>query len=146
MKRLALLMVCVATLGLATSCSLLGGTSANSAAQLSGQTCGLAVQGLYSNYRSTGKLDLMSGNNLNNALALATAYTTLRQNKDNDAYRKAFTTGLIASSAGLITGANANAFVNQLLNSGSLAGLNAEKIQQSAAVASAIIQLLGVLK
>ncbi len=141
-----MLLMCVATLGMATSCSMLGGAAADSAAQISGQTCGVAVQGLYSSYKQTGKLDLMSGSNLNNALALATAYSTLQQNKGNAAYRRAFTTGLIASSAGLITSSNASTFIDKLLSMSALSGLNAEKIQKSAATASAIIQLLGVLK
>jgi len=146
MKRLSILIVCVASLLTATSCSMLGGNAANSAAQLSGQSCGTAVQSLYSSYHNAGKLDLTAGNNLNNALVLATAYTTLRQNKDNADYRKSFTRGLIASSAGLITAANANNFVNTLLASSALGGLTSDKVTQTANTVSTIVQLLTLLK
>lgn len=146
MKRLSILLLCVATL-LATSCSFLNSAaSSNTVAQASGQTCGSAMQGLYSSYRSTGRIDLTQGNNLNNALAVATAYTNLKQNKDSESYRRSFINGLIASSAGLITSANATAFVDQLLASAGLNGINSQNIAQTAATASAIITLINALK
>ena len=122
MKRLAIIAVCFATLAM-SSCGVLN-SSSNSAAQALGQTCGAAVLGLYQSYKSTGSLSLTSGNNLTNALALATAYTQLSQNKDNSEYRKSFTNGLILSSAGLITNQNAAAFVNALLGTSALGTVN----------------------
>jgi hypothetical protein len=128
MKRLSILMVCFATLVL-TSCGALN-TSSNSAAQAMGQTCGAAVLGLYQSYKATGTINLTTGNNLTNALALATCYTQLKANKDNKAYRSSFTNGLILSSAGLITNQNASTFVNALLSANGLANLNANSTQQ----------------
>ncbi|MBP5528366.1 MAG: hypothetical protein J6X79_07960 [Bacteroidales bacterium] len=146
MKRLGLILMCVAALVM-TSCSALQTASTSDpAAKASGQACGTAVQGLYSSYHSTGTLDLTVGNNLTNALALATAYTQLKQNKDNAAYRKAFTNGLIASSAGLITSANAATFIDKLLGTTALANINTEKVTQTASTAVAIITLLNALK
>lgn len=145
MKRLAILLVCVATMGLMSSCSMLSSGGTNSVAKASGQACGTAVQGLYSSYKQAGKLDLTAGNNLSNALALATAYTTLQQNKDNAAYKQSFTNGLIASGAGLITSANAGTFVSKLLSSTALSGLTAEKVTQTASTVSTIISLLQIL-
>ena len=110
MKRLAILFVCAATLVM-TSCGMLGAGANNTAAQALGQTCGSAVLGLYNSYKSTGTIDLTNSNNLTNALALATCYTQLRQNKDNNNYRNAFTSGLILSSAGLITNQNVGSFI-----------------------------------
>lgn len=137
--------MCVATLAM-TSCSSLQSAGANAVAQASGQACGNAVQGLYSSYKNTGKVDLTTGNNLTNALALATAYTELQQNKGNAAYRKAFTTGLIASSAGLITSANAGSFVDKLMSSVGLSNVTADKVSQTATTVAAIITLLNALK
>ena len=146
MKRLGLLLMCVATLTL-TSCNLLSAAaSSNTVAQASGQTCGTAVQGLYGAYKSTGTVDLSNPTNLNNALALATAYSNLKQNKDNSDYRKAFTTGLIASSAGLITSANATAFIDQMLATTGLANVNTQNIAQTAATAAAIITILNTVR
>ena len=70
----------------------------------------------------------------------------LKQNKDNTAYRKAFTTGLIASSAGLITSANAGTFVDKLLASSGLGNINTQNITQTAATVAAIVTLLNALK
>jgi len=130
-----------------TSCSLFqSAASSNTVAQASGQACGSAVQGLYSSYKNTGKVDLTNANNLNNALALATAYTNLKQNKDNTSYRNSFATGLILSSAGLITQANANQFIDKLLSTAGLSNINSQNIAQTAATAAAIVTLLNTLK
>ncbi len=145
MKRLSVLLVCFATLAL-TSCSLFNAAaSSNTVAKASGQTCGAAVQGLYGSYRNTGNVDLSNPTNLNNALALATSYANLKQNKDNADYRKAFTAGLIASSAGLITSANATAFVDRLLATSGLSNINSQNIAQTASTAIAIANLLKVV-
>ncbi len=139
-------MMCVAALAM-TSCSLFNAAaSSNAVAQASGQTCGTAVQGLYSSYQKTGTVNLADATNLNNALAVASAYTNLKQNKDNKAYRQSFTNGLIASSAGLITSANATAFVDQLLASSGLANVNSQTITQTATTAMAIMTILNTLK
>ena len=146
MKRLSVFLVCFATLAM-TSCSLFNAAaSSNSVAKASGQSCGSAVQGLYGAYRSSGNIDLTNATNLNNALALATSYANLKQNKDNPEYRQAFTSGLIASSAGLITSANASAFVDKLLASSGLANINSQNIAQTASTAVAIVNLLKVIK
>ena len=124
MKRLSFILFCFASLAF-SSCSLFqSAASSNSAAQALGQTCGSAVLGLYQSYKATGSLSLTSGDNLTNALALATCYTQLSQNKDNSSYRKSFANGLILSSAGLITNQNSAAFINALLGTSSLASVN----------------------
>lgn len=146
MKRLGLLIVCIATLALTSCGAIQSAASSNTVAQASGQACGTAVQGLYSSYKSTGTIDLTNANNFNNALALATAYTNLKQNKGNEAYRKSFTTGLILSSAGLITQANATQFVDKLLATAGLGNINTQNVAQTAATAAAIITLLNTLK
>ena len=136
MKRLSFLIVCIAALTFASCSSLSSAASSNTVASATGQTCGAAMQGLYRSYKSTGTVDLTNANNLNNALAVATAYTNL----------KAFTTGLIASSAGLITSANAGAFVDKLLASSGLGNINTQNITQTAATVAAIVTLLNALK
>lgn len=146
MKRLSILIVCVAAMAFASCSALSSAASSNTVANASGQTCGTAVQGLYRSYKSTGTVDLTNTTNLNNALALATAYTNLKQNKDNSDYRKAFTTGLIASSAGLITSQNATAFVDKMLATAGLGNINTQNITQTAATVGAIITLLNALK
>ena len=146
MKRISILIVCFATMIMASCSSISSAASSNTVAKASGQACGTAVQGLYSSYKNTGTVDLTNTNNLNNALALATAYTNLKQNKDNTDYRKSFTNGLIASSAGLITQATANGFVDKLLASSGLSNVNTQNITQTAATVAAIVTLLNALK
>ena len=146
MKRLGLIMTFVATLAMTSCGALSSASSSNSVAKASGQACGMAVQNLFGTYRSTGTVDLSNPTNLNNALALATAYSTLKQNKGNEDYRKAFTSGLIASSAGLITSANATAFIDKMLATTGLSNLNTQNITQTAATAAAIVTLLKTLK
>ena len=130
MKRLSLVLVCFATMAF-TSCSLLNSAaSSNSAATAMGQTCGNAVLGLYNSYKATGTINLTTGNNLTNALALATCYTQIKANKDNSSYRKAFANGLIMSSAGLITNQNVNAFINALLLCNGLSNVSSSNTTQ----------------
>lgn len=123
MKRLSFFFIAVATLAL-SSCGMLGGANGSSAAQTAGQTCGAAILGLYQSYKASGTVDLTNANNLANALALAACYTQIKQNKDNVEYCNAFGNGLILSSAGLITSANSNDFINALVNANSLANMN----------------------
>lgn len=139
-------MVCFAALAM-SSCSMLNSAAgSNSVAAASGQSCGTAVQGLYQSYKGTGKVDLTNASNLSNALALATAYTNLKNNKGDESYRKAFTSGLIASSAGLVTQQNADTFVNQMLSTSGLGNINTQNVAQTAATASAIVTLLNTLR
>ena len=128
------------------SCSSLSSTVGESVAQVSGQACGTAVLGLYNSYHNNGKVDLTNTTDLSNALALATCYTQLKENKDNESFRKAFANGLILSSAGLITSANATSFMNTLLGTSALSNINTEKVTQTAATAAAVITLLNSLK
>ncbi len=146
MKRLGILLMCIATMAMSSCSSIQSAASSNTVASASGKSCGVAMQNLFKSYKSSGTIDLTNTNNLNNALALATAYTNLKQNAGNSNYRKAFTTGLIASSAGLITSANATTFVDKLLATTGLRNLNTQNIAQTAATASAIVTLLNTLK
>lgn len=148
MKRLSLVLVCFATLAFASCGVLNSAASSNSAATAMGQTCGNAVLGLYNSYKATGTVNLTYGNNLTNALALATAYTQIKANKDNSNYRKAFANGLILSSAGLITNQNVNAFINALLLCNGLSNVSSSNTtqQNQQAAAPATLNLLQALE
>ncbi len=130
MKRLSIILVCFATLAFGSCGILNSAASSNSAATAMGQTCGSAILGLYNSYKATGTVNLTTGNNLAHALALATCYTQIKENKNNSAYRKAFANGLIMSSAGLITNANANSFINALLMANGLANVSTNNTTQ----------------
>ena len=147
MKRLSLVLVCFATLAFASCGVLNSAASSNAAATTMGQTCGSAVLGLYNSYKSTGTINLTYGNNLTNALALATAYTQIKANKDNSNYRTAFAKGLVLSSSGLITNQNVNTFINALLLANGLSNVSSSNTtqQNQQAATPATITLMKVL-
>ncbi len=138
MKRLSIILVCFATIAF-SSCNILGSAaSSNTAAKTLGQTCGSAILGLYQSYKATGTVNLTTGNNLTHALALATCYTQLKANAGNSSYRNAFATGLVLSSAGLITNQNSNAIINALLAANGLANVSSSNTtQQNQQIAAA---------
>lgn len=146
MKKLATIIVAFATLAFA-SCSILNNSS-DTTAQAAGQTCGAAVLGLYNAYKATGTINLGEANNLTNALALAACYTQIKQNKDNQSYRKSFANGLVLSSAGLITNQNANTFINALILANGLTNISATNTtaQNNTAASSSITNLVGTLE
>ncbi len=148
MKRLSIILLSFATLALA-SCSALGGAASNSLAQATGQTCGSAILGLYTSYKATGTINLTNTTNLANAIALATCYTQIKQNKDDANYRKGFSRGLIASSAGLITNQNVSNVVNTLLTLNGLSGItnantttNTPNQRQTQQASSSVVTLM----
>lgn len=143
MKKLSIVLLCVATLALA-SCSTLFGGAGSSAAKDSGRTAASSLITLYNSYRSTGTVNLGNPTDLTAALTLATAYTNLRNNQSDDSYKKAFAAGMVAGGAGLITSANVGNIINTM---NSLTGLNvnAATITNSVGTATAIIQLLQAL-
>lgn len=152
MKKLLIVLLCAVTMvGLATSCSNLGSAASavatsNAAASTLGASTGTALASLYGNYKTTGKLDLTSTTNLSNALILCNAYTQLKANEGNKAYRTAFATGMVTGGNNLITKLNSGNILNALLASSSLAGVNANNISQAVGTASTIIAILNLLK
>lgn len=146
MKRLSIIIMCVATLALTSCSSLFGGagSTAASAAKDNGRAAGASIITLYNSYRSTGTVNLGNPTDLTAALSLATAYTNFRNNQADANYKKSFAAGMVASGAGLITTNNVNSIINTMNN---LTGLNvnASTITNSVGTATAIIQLLQAL-
>ncbi|MBR1851101.1 MAG: hypothetical protein IJ789_06975 [Bacteroidales bacterium] len=144
MKKISLLLVCLATLAF-SSCSLLS-SSSNNAATLAGKNCGSSVAALYKVYSANKTIDLTNATNISNALALTASCTQLKENKDNADYRKAFTAGLVSSAAGLITTQTASSFVDKLLATSGLENVNTSNIASTASTAMAIYSLLNSIK
>ena len=148
MKRLGILLVCFATLAFSSCDVIQQAAGSNTAAQAMGQTCGSALVGLYNSYRATGSLNLATGNNLTNALALVTCYTQIRQNKDNANYRKSFIAGMVLNGAGLITNKNASNIVNALLLANGLTGISQSNTtaQNNTAANNSIVPIFNSMK
>ena len=148
MKRLALLLVCVATFAFTACGTLQQAGSSEAAAQAVGQSCGSALVGLYQSYRSTGSLNLGTGNNLVNALTLATCYSQVRQHKNSQTYRKGFTKGFIVNGAGLIPNQNASIIVNALLAANGITSISKSNsvAQNNTCANNTIIPILNAMK
>ena len=143
MKRLSIILMCVATMAL-VSCGSTGGTSINSAAKAQGRNTANALITLYNSYRNTGTVSLSNPTDLTAALVVATGYTNIRSNKDNPDYKKAFAAGMVSAGSGLITAANVDYIINMMNN---LTGLNvnAATVSNNVGTATALIQLLQAL-
>lgn len=150
MKKLSIIMLCVATIvfascGTTQNASTSGGSATNtSVAKSQGRSTATALITLYNSYRATGTVNLGNATDLSAALIVATGYTNLRSNQADANYKKAFASGMVAAGAGLITTNNVNSIINTMNN---LTGLNvnAATISNSVGTATAIIQLLQAL-
>lgn len=107
--------------------------------QGNGANAGLALLGLYTQYKADGKLDFKNVNNINNLLTLASNIKGL----DKLTEKAPFISGLISGSKNLVNQKNSNTVVNSLT---SLAGLDLSSLGTAAAGAaasSAVSSLLG---
>ena len=144
MKRLSIIMMCIAAMAFASCGSTSGTTTTDSAAKASGRNTANALITLYNSYRSTGTISLSNPTDLTAALVVATGYTNLRTYNEDANYKKAFAAGMVSAGAGLITSANVNQIINTMNN---LTGLNvnAATVSSSVGTATALIQLLQAL-
>lgn len=139
--------MCFAVLGFVSCGTATNLASSDAAAQAAGLSCGQATASLYSVYKSTGKVDLTNSTNLSNALILATSYSQLKENKGNQAYRKAFTTGMVNAGTNIFTNSGlANTFVDKLLATSGLENVNSSNIANKAQTIIAIMSLINALK
>ena len=138
--------MCVATLAFASCTALSNAASGDAAATAAGRSCASALVNLYQNYKSVGKVDLTNPTNLSNALIIATSYSQLKQNKGNETYRKAFTSGLISGGAGVITNTNADLITNSLLNSNGLGTISSTNATQNTQAATSLLSIMKSMK
>lgn len=143
MKRLSIIVLCFATMVLA-SCGTFSGNSSESAAKTSGRNTANAILSLYNSYRANGTVSLANSADLTSTLVLATGYTNLRNNQQDPNYRKAFAAGMVSAGTSLITSSNVEYVINTM---NSLTGLNVnpQTISNSVGTATAVIQLLQAL-
>lgn len=143
MKKFSIIMMFVAMFA-ATSCSSL--TSAtDTAAATSGAACSQALIQLNKS-KKAGTLAITNPTDLSNMLVVIGAYNSLKANKENSAYKKSFTSGMVTGSTGLITPTTAANITNSLMNATGLEGIDANNIVNKAQTVGTIIQLLGALK
>lgn len=144
MKKISIFMMLFVALTFVSCSSLSSLTSSNSAAQASGKSTATALLGLYNSYKATGTINLGNPTDLSNALVVANGYTSMRTNKDNSDYKKAFAAGMVSAGTGLITSANVDSILGTMTGLSAL-GVNASTISNSVGTATAILQLLQAL-
>lgn len=130
--KFSTLFAAAAALMLATSCGILGGSTATTATPTSnGQASGAALKSLYTQYKADGKLDMTNINNILNLAALSQAVTELKDagTVDKSDYIKEFATGLILGSNNLVNQTNSTPVVSGLTN---IAGIDLSAVKGAA--------------
>jgi len=89
-----------------------------------GVNAGSALLGLYTQYKTDGKLDLKNINNVNNIIKLVSNVKNLASQKTNTS----FISGLISGSKDLVTDSNSSSVVNTLA---SLSDLDLSKLEKA---------------
>lgn len=127
MKSVKLFIIAAAAVLLA-SCGVLSNGNSNTAANnnaSAGTSLGAALLGLYTQYKTDGKIDW---NNLGNILNIATIANTLKNNK-SALTENAFISDVISGSKNLVNNANASTVLNQLAT---LANVNLSQVTNTA--------------
>lgn len=127
-----------------TACTGTSGLgSSNSAGAQAGSATGSLLAGLYSSYKSTGKVDFANTATLSNVVKLGATYTVLRANKNNSSFIKDFSAGLVTGSSGLVTKSNSNRTVANLLSMDGLSGFTSGSSPTASNVSSGLTKILG---
>lgn len=105
-----------------------------------GQTAGVALKALYTQYKADGKLDMGNLNNLLNLTALANSIKDLKGQSSKGTFYKEFVQGLISGSNNLVSSSNSTSVMSgltNLVNNVDLSGLTekAESTQEKASSA-----------
>ncbi|MCQ2295097.1 MAG: hypothetical protein MJZ67_05535 [Bacteroidales bacterium] len=144
MKKLSIIMMCLAMLAFVSCGSTKNSTSSDAAAKATGRSTATALIGLYNSYRANGTISLSNTVDLTNALVVATGYTSYRQNQANSGYKTSFAAGMVAAGGGLITAANIDGLINTMNNVTGL-NVNAATINSNINTVTSLITLLQVL-
>lgn len=111
-----------------------------------GQAAGVALKGLYTQYKADGKLDMGNLNNLINLTTLANNIKDLKGMSNKSAFYKEFAAGLVTGSNNLVTSSNSTSVMNglsSLVNNVDLSGLTAKAESGTAAVTEKLSAVSG---
>ena len=116
-------------------------TETVSAGTTNGQAAGVALKGLYTQYKADGKLDMGNLTNLMNLATLASNVQGLKGQTNKSAFYKDFAAGLITGSNNLVTSKNSTSVMSgltNLVNNVDLSGLTSKAADASSAVSTAL--------
>lgn len=119
----------VASAQTSTASSLLSGVS-SVLTQTNGNSAGIALLSLYTQYKTTGKIDFSNATTIQNILSLATNIKGLKEQKNTTS----FLSGLISGSKNLVNNNNSATALSAL---GNLSTLDLSEIGKQAATTAA---------
>ena len=122
-----------------SSCSFISNTTNNTSATGSGAACGKILAKLYTQYKTSGNIDITNTTTLTNVIELSKYYKALKSHQNDATYKAAFAAGLVTGSNGTISPANSLIVVNKIL---SMSGLDTI----SSSTASNTIEKIGLVK
>jgi len=132
------------------SCNTLSDvSSSNTAANTTGISCGSLLSNMYTDYKTTGKVDILNTKTLSNTIELSTYYKSLKANQSDVEYKKAFAAGLVTGSNDLITTENALGTVDNLLKIDKLSEIGSQTTSTASSaitVAKNLAELFKTLK
>ena len=114
-------------------------TETVSAGTTNGQAAGVALKGLYTQYKADGKLDMGNLTNLMNLATLASNVQGLKGQTNKSAFYKDFAAGLITGSNNLVTSKNSTSVMSgltNLVNNVDLSGLTSKAASASSAASA----------
>jgi len=116
MKIKSLIAAFAAIIFTCTSCGVTGSTSSTANPTKNGTSVGTALLGLYTQYKTDGKLDLSNVTNLANLATIANNIGGLKDTASSTAssFLDLFKSGLIKGSTNLVNNANADSVINIL--------------------------------
>jgi hypothetical protein len=118
--KISLIAIIMAGFILFAACGSTGGGSTvasspmQSAAYNSGSAAGSSLLGLYSQYKSTGKIDFQSANTYLQLLTLATNVQTIKANAKNTTFYSQFAQGAIFGSQQKVNNNNVGSVISAL--------------------------------
>lgn len=149
MKRIGIITLLAAALSIASCTAVSNITSSNPAATAAGTACGKVLSTLYTQYKSTGKVNIGSVSTIGSIVELGTYVAALKNNQSIAGYKSAFAAGLVAGSSGLVTPANSMTTVNSLLSITGLSGISSTVSSTSATatnIATGLTNLFNTFK
>lgn len=149
MKKIGFISLLVGAIFIASCSSISNVASSNPAATAAGTGAGKALSTLYSQYKSTGKINMGSASTIGTVVELGTYVAALKSNQSVSGYKSAFAAGLVTGSTGLVTSVNSMATVNSLLGIAGLSGISSTVSSTSSTatnVANGLITLFKTFK
>lgn len=124
MKKIGFITLLIAAIFIASCSSISNVASSNPAATAAGTGAGKVLSTLYSQYKSTGKVNMGSASTIGSIVELGTYVAALKNSQGVSGYKTAFATGLVSGSTGLVTNGNSMSTVNSLLGIAGLSGIS----------------------